>query len=94
MRDNYNVWEKILGTASIVDEPYPGLPLVEIAGDSRVLIEQHCGVTEYSTEKIRVKVKFGQICVCGTNLVLTRMIKGQLIISGKIDSVHLDRGCR
>lgn len=94
MRENHNLWDRILGTAGIVDEPYPGLPLVEIAGDSRVLIEQHSGVTEYSMEKIRIKVKFGQICVCGSNLVLTRMIKGQLIVTGKIDSVHLDRGCR
>ena len=94
MRDNHNVWDKILGTASIDDEPYPGLPLVEIAGDSRVLIEHHSGVTEYSMEKIRIKVKFGHICVCGSELVLARMIRGQLIISGKIESVHLDRRCR
>lgn len=88
-----NLLERLSGAVDMTDEPLPGVPLVEIAGERRVLIEHHCGVCAYGPEQIRVKVKFGQICVCGTGLVLTRMIKGQLIISGRIDSVHLDRGC-
>ena len=88
-----NFLERLSGAADMTDEPMPGVPLVEIAGGRRVLIEHHCGVSAYGPEQIRVRVKFGQICVCGAGLVLTRMIKGQLIISGRIDSVQLDRGC-
>ena len=79
--------------ADLPDEPLPGLPLIEVAGDRRVLIEHHCGVMEYSTQAIRIKVKYGQICIEGTCLTLTHMTKGQLIISGRIHSIHLLRGC-
>ena len=85
--------ERLRNAAALPDEPLPGLPLVEIAGQQRVLIENHRGVVEYGPQTIRVKVKFGQICISGTGLELARMTKGQLIISGRIDSVHLIRGC-
>mgnify|MGYP002456976651 CR=1 FL=1 len=71
--------------------PRRGQPIVEIAGDRRVLIENHFGVKEYSREKIGVKVKYGLVCVCGCNLELIRMTKEQLIISGRIDAVTLIR---
>ena len=77
--------------ADLQDEPVPGLPLVEIAGDERLLIEHHKGVTEYGREVIRVNVRFGQICICGSGMKLSRMTKGQLIISGRIESVKLIR---
>lgn len=88
-----NFLDRLSGAADMTDEPLPGVPLVEIAGERRVLIEHHCGVSAYGPEQIRVRVKFGQICICGSGLVLTRMIKGQLIVSGRIDCVQIVRGC-
>lgn len=77
--------------ADLPGEPNPMQPLVELAGDRRVLIENHRGVTQYGREKICVKVKFGQVAVCGCGLELARMTKEQLVISGRIDSVSLIR---
>ena len=84
--------DRLAFSADLPDVTLPGQPLVEIAGESRVLIENHLGVTQYGRECIRVKVKFGQVCVSGSHLELTRMIKGQLVISGRIDAVSLCRG--
>ncbi len=72
-------------------EPMPGQPVVEIAGTGRVLIEHHGGVTEYGCSRIRVKVGYGAVCVCGTDLELKRMTKDQLVIGGIIDCVSLER---
>lgn len=87
---------KLLGrlawATDLPDEPIPGRPLVEIIDNCRVLIENHSGVNEYGPSLIRIKVKFGSICVCGSKLELARMTKGQLIISGSIESVQLCRG--
>ncbi len=83
---------RLAQAADLQDEPIPGLPLVELAGDRRVLIEHHKGVTEYGREQICVKVRFGQICICGSGMELSRMTKGQLVITGRIDSVMLMRG--
>lgn len=85
------IWERLADGADLAAEPMPGQPIVEIAGDRRVLIENHFGVKEYSREKIAVKVKYGFVCVCGCGLELIRMTREQLVISGSIDAVSLVR---
>jgi sporulation protein YqfC len=86
------ILERLTMAADLPDESIPGLPLVEIFGNARVLVEHHMGVTEYGTERIRVRVKYGDVCICGCGLELSRMTKGQLIIRGQIDSIQLNRG--
>ena len=86
--------QKLADSADLSSEPLPGVPIVEIAGQSRVLIERHGGMTEYSRERICVKVPYGCVCVCGCELELTRMCKEKLIISGRIDCVQIQRRVR
>lgn len=83
--------QRLADGADLAQEPLPGMPVVELAGERRVLIERHGGVTEYSNQKICVKVSFGKVCICGCNLELTRMTREQLVISGRIDCVQLQR---
>ncbi|MBQ8768621.1 MAG: YabP/YqfC family sporulation protein [Oscillospiraceae bacterium] len=86
--------ERIAMATDLGDEPIPGLPLVEIAGDRRVLIEHHCGVTQYGRCRISVKVKYGSVVIIGTQLELTRMTGHQLIVTGRIECVQLERSGR
>lgn len=88
---NKHWMQRLADGADLSGETLPGVPVVELAGDRRVLIERHGGVTEYSRERIRVKVCFGQVCICGCALELTRMTRDQLVISGRIDGVQLLR---
>lgn len=81
----------MLQAASANDVPLPGLPLVEIAGSGRILIENHFGVSQYGNHTICVKVAFGLIEVSGSDLMLSRMTKGQLVITGTVDGVRLIR---
>lgn len=83
--------QRIADSADLAAESLPGVPVVELAGERRVLIERHCGVTEYSREEICVKVSYGHICVCGCGLELTQMTREQLVISGRIDCIRLVR---
>jgi len=87
-----SLWSKLSLAADLPDEPIPGLPLIEIVDNSRVLIENHKGVSEYGRNRIRIKVKWGYVCVCGEDLVLARMERGSLIVSGTVESVQLFRG--
>ncbi len=82
---------RLADSVDLSAEPLPGVPVVELAGACRALIEGHQGVTEYSGEEICVKVRYGMVAVCGCNLELTRMTKEQLVISGRIDCVKLVR---
>ena len=81
--------DKIGAAADLQDECIPGLPLIEISGNIRVLMEHHCGVTEYGKQRIVVQTKDNLVAVEGDNLELTKMTSNQLIISGTINSVAL-----
>lgn len=86
-----NFLERLTEEADLTTQPLPGQPIVEIAGDRRVLVENHLGVKEYSRERITVKVKYGCVCICGCQLELLQMTKDQLVVRGRIDGVTLQR---
>lgn len=81
----------LLDQLDLPGETLPGQVLVEIAGENRVLIEQHRGIREYSPQQISVCVHYGMVEVSGRGLELRCMSKEQLIICGQIDSVTLRR---
>lgn len=83
--------ERLAEGMDMGQETLPGLPLVEICGEKRVLIENHRGVRAYGNEEISVGVSFGEVCVRGCGLSLARMTREQLVICGRIDSVNLTR---
>lgn len=87
--DRNKYLRRVVSATNLQTEQLPGMPVVEIAGDCRVLIERHLGVIGYDCNVIRIKTKKGQICVQGSNLELTQMSKFTLVIYGKIHSVHL-----
>ena len=89
MKERKNFLDHLSVAADLQDEAIPGLPLVEILGNRRVLIEHHCGVTEYGADQICVKVKQGAIAIFGCNLELALMTKDRLIVSGCIGGVKL-----
>ena len=93
MKKNLCLWEKLADKTDLLGEAFPDQPLIEIIGEYRVLVENHCGVKEYGRERIGIKVKFGIALICGSCLELTRMTKEQLVVSGKIESISLIRRC-
>ena len=87
MKGRYDLLERL----DLPGETLPGQVLVEIAGENRVLIEQHRGIREYTPERIGVCVRYGMVEICGRGLELRSMSREQLIICGQIDSVTLIR---
>lgn len=74
-------------------EPLPGIPLVELCGYERVLIENHKGIVQYGSDNICVKVKFGVIKISGEELQLAYMTSEKVVICGIIRNISLTRGC-
>lgn len=85
---------KILPESGLNPDIFPLLPIVELAGCNRVLIENHLGVTQYSASRIGIKMKYGQLTVCGSKLMLEHMTQVRLLVIGQIDSLSLERRCR
>ena len=94
MKNRKNILDKVALKAELPGECAPGAPLVEIVEDRRVLIENHRGVVNYTCNEICVKVSYGQICVLGSYLQLARMTKHQLVITGQIEGLTLNRRCK
>ena len=90
MTKGKDILRRLTREGALQDQPLPGLPIVELAGNRRVLIENHRGVREYSQERIGVKVKTGLVVVCGQGLELSRMTKQLLVIQGTIEGVRLE----
>lgn len=86
-----NWMQKLADGIDLPGELPPGVPVIEIAGDRRVLIERHSGMTEYSRERICARVCYGIVSICGSDLELTHMSREQLVISGRIDTVKIVR---
>ena len=78
-------------TQGLEGESLPGTTVMELAGDRRVLVEGHRGVTEYSPCRVTVKVGYGELSVMGCGLDLRQMSKAHLVICGRIDTIELRR---
>lgn len=90
MKNKRNLLEYI-SEISPDSEALPILPVIELAGDRRVLIESHLGVIFYSTESVGIRVKFGTVNITGCGLLMKHMTKNKLVISGRIDQITLIR---
>jgi sporulation protein YqfC len=89
---DWTLWmQQRMEDAKLYGETFPGIPVAEIAGDSRVLIEHHKGIREYEADRIRICVSYGEICVCGRELSIAKMTSAQIVIAGKIENLQLIR---
>ena len=94
MKGQGNLLCRLAEHTGLGGQPLPGLPIVEIAGDGRALIENHLGIREYEENHICVAVKYGMLHVEGSGLELAMMSGQQLVIVGRIDKIMLERGPR
>lgn len=68
-------------------ESFPRLPLVEVIGKCRILIENHCGVNGYCESEININSRLGMIRVTGEGLCLAKVSRESLVIVGQIQCV-------
>ena len=65
------------------------LPILELVGQRRLLIENHQGVLSYAPNEIKIKVSYGCITVVGNELQLMEMSRVKLAICGIIDGLQI-----
>jgi sporulation protein YqfC len=70
--------------AGLPEEVLFGVPKVVLVGEERALIENHKGVVEYGSERVRVRTDCGLLEIGGANLTLGRLGKSDLVVQGKI----------
>lgn len=91
MKEKRGFIDKFSTVSDLPLEPLPRVPLVELAGENRILIENHKGLLEYGCNEIQVKVSYGILCVYGRKLHVANMTRQRLVIAGCIDSISIVR---
>ena len=82
--------EKMRGNF-LAEDPNPNLPHVEVAGDRRVLVENHNGILEYSDTVMRIALGGMELCIAGENMDLCVLTLHELTIEGKIHTLEYIR---
>jgi len=80
--------ERVLELLEIPKEAVLREPYIELSGDSRISVENHKGVIEYSRECIKLAGGKYIIKITGAALVIKNMTGYQIIISGRISAVE------
>ncbi len=92
MKEKRGFMDRFSSMSDLPLEPLPRVPLVELAGENRILVENHKGLAEYGCSEIQVKVSYGILCVCGRKLRIVNMTRQRVVIAGCIDNISIIRG--
>lgn len=66
-----------------------GLPTMELAGTDEFGLEPHCGLLEYSKERVMIMTAIGVVTVQGSNLIIRQMNGSRIVVSGHIKQLLL-----
>ena len=75
----------------IPKEIYTNIPNFIITGFEDMIIENYKGILEYEDYYVRVNTSIGIVNIHGINLKLEKMTEDNLKITGKIESIELER---
>ncbi len=80
--------DKIL---EIPEEVYTNVPKITITGFSEIILENYKGILEYEEFFASISTHIGTVNINGYNLNLEKMTNDDIKITGKIESIELDR---
>ena len=74
--------------AALLEDMDGSRPRVEITGNSRVEVENHCGILEYGDGVLRIRCKGCEVRITGEDLTLAALSLDELLVTGTIVSVE------
>lgn len=85
---SYNKIDKIL---EMPKEVYSDIPKITITGFDEMVIENFKGILEYEEYFVRINTHIGIININGFNLNLENMTNDDIRVTGKIESMDIER---
>lgn len=82
---------KINKALELPKEIYTNEPKLTIVGFNELIIENYKGILEYEEYFVKLNTYIGSININGFNLNLEKMTEENLKITGKIESIDLER---
>lgn len=80
--------DKIL---EIPQEVYTNVPKITITGFNEIILENYKGVLEYEEFFASISTYIGVVNINGYNINLEKMTNDDIKITGKIESIELER---
>ena len=80
--------DKIL---EIPEEVYSNIPKITITGFNEIILENYKGILEYEEFFASISTYIGIVNINGYNINLEKMTNDDIKITGKIESVEIER---
>ena len=81
--------EGLAGGLEIPPEVALDVPKATLIGRLQLQIENHKGIVEYNSRKVRVRTGSGQMVVTGSRLTIGSIFREELVVDGHIAGVQL-----
>ncbi len=91
VKKTHHINEKLNHILELPQEVIGNAPRLTIVGFEQLLIENYKGILEYEDFFIKINTHIGALNINGFNLNLKQMTEDDIMISGKIESVDLER---
>lgn len=91
MKKKKNTLSKIDRLLEMPQEVYTDTPKLTITGFNEMVIENFKGILEYEDYYIRINTSLGMININGYELKLENMTNDDIRVTGKIESVDVER---
>lgn len=91
MKKNKKNISRIDRLLEIPQEIYSNVPKITITGFNEMIIENFKGILEYEDYYIRINTSLGIINVNGYELRLENMTNDDIKVTGKIESIEIER---
>ena len=75
----------------IPEEVYSNVPKVTVTGFNELILENYKGIIEYEEFFASISTYIGVININGYNLKIEKMTNDDIKITGKIESIEIDR---
>ncbi len=86
---NYN--QKINRMLELPQEVCSNIPKITITGFDEMIIENFKGILEYEEFFVRINTHIGIININGFNLNLENMTNDDIKVTGKLESIEMER---
>ena len=83
--------KKINRMLEMPQEVYSNVPKFTITGFEELIIENYKGILEYENFFVRISTHIGIVNINGFNLNLENMTNDDIRVTGKIESIELER---
>jgi sporulation protein YqfC len=64
-----------------------GMPRITLLGNIQMIVENHRGIIEYTTERIRISTGVGELQVTGAGLTLRTIFPEEIAVDGQIGGI-------